>query len=196
MPPPPALKIEYHQGFARSKSIKDIVLLMSEREEREHNSVTVIRCATTPETTRNGFAGQAWHPSAADPKIHLTLEFSDGYNIWKRHVNREQYQHMKYEDRQRAQLFEHKHVEETTDTQRRQKIKNLIRTIARKLDVFSDANLDFSEEAILLREVREMTAHFRELEEVLEENEMVSSEQEGCEDEGFFEMDSREDIAF
>lgn len=198
MQPPPALKIDYHKGIVRSKSITDVVMLMSEREENEHDRITVIRCATNPDTTRNGWAGMAWHPSATDPNVHLTLEFSNEHESWKRHVNRVEYLRMKFEYRARVEVFERQQVIETeqqemedAETQRVQRIKALIRLITRKLDDFEGAELNYDEEVKLLNEIRTLGAQVQELEEVLREEVSTSSEGAEFEDEGFYEMEEQ-----
>lgn len=73
---------------------------------------------------------------------------------------------------------------EAADKQRQQMVKNLIRSVVRKLGEYTDANLDYDEEKKLLEEVRTMSRHLRDLEEALEEQESVTYTREKDEEEG------------
>ncbi|QDS73819.1 hypothetical protein FKW77_006227 [Venturia effusa] len=80
------------------------------------------------------------------------------------------------------------------ERQKRQKIKNLIRAIMRKLEDFAGVDLNCEEEAKLLREVRDLGGHVRALEEMLSESGPEASEAREFEDEGFFEADEESHV--
>lgn len=67
----------------------------------------------------------------------------------------------------------HEHVAETVqqniaaaDKQRQQRIENLLRSVVRKLNESTDANLDYDEEKKLLEEARTLSRHLEEQESV------------------------------